>query len=784
MQLVYNAKYLIVVSLVMVWLSSCNVTRKLPEDSYLLTKNSVKIEYPDSLPKGDRVLPIDLKAFIPYSQTPTSRFFGSDLQLWLYNLSDTAKNNWGNRLLRRMGKPPVIFDSTSMVKSTREMGMYMSARGFYDSSVGDSVVFKKKRAYVSYSANSNSPFKISKVTYNFQDKSLEPLILEDTVSSLIKVGYPLDRMEMEKERSRIASMLENVGYYQFSVNNISYLVDTLESDHKASVQINISKRISGNSYVDNQIYRIRNIYVNPDYQPYIADSMALKRQVDTLQYKGVDFIYSGGDINVRPEILAYSLSIYPGTTYDKKELEYTSARISNLKLFKNVNILFNDVSGDSLSSVTYIGAKDSMVTTYEGSIDCSILCTPSMRQSYKVDAEASTTSNYTGLSLTLGYANKNIFKGAEVFDASVKTAYQFMHYQGSKDSYEFGGTLGLSFVRLLTPFGIGRYSRATNTLTRFEVSANTQRRPDYDRTISSFNFGYQWSRTSNLKFNFRPISFSLIKVPWIDEDYLESITNPYLQSSYSSQMILGVSGDLSYSTLNRGLDNSFSIRYSGETSGNFLSLVSEATGATKTESDSEQYYDLFGIRYAQYIRSEASFVYQRRVGDRGVIASRLLAGGGYAYGNTYSMPFERMFYSGGAYSMRGWQVRSLGPGATPEDDDETYPNNVGDLRLEANVEGRFPISGILHGALFMDVGNIWSNGKGETNDYARFKFDTFYKQLAVNTGLGARFDFSFFVLRVDWGIQLRNPGWEEGHMWINKFDFSNTALHFAIGYPF
>ncbi len=784
MQQLNNYIYTILFALVFLGLTGCGVTKYLSEDEYLLNRNVISVISPDSLSSDQKLASDELEPFISLLQQPNKRFMGISFGIWAYNQADSSQDRWFDRTMRKVGDAPVIFDSSYMAKSHQEMLDYVRARGFYDAKVSDSVCYKRGQAYVNYKIESGTPYIISNVKYNYTDISLKPLIESDTLNSFVKVGRALSRIDLENERSRIADYLEDRGYYQFSVNSINYLVDTLVGNRQAGVQININRAVENNSYVDNRIYRIRNVYVDSNYQPYIADSSRIAMQVDTIEYNGINYIYSGGDINIRPEVLARTLSIFPGSIYDRSEIDYTSARISNLKYFKSVNILFSEVFDAPATEVTYIGASDTTQTTQEGVIDCKILCTPIQNQSYSVDTEFSTNNNYTGLSLTLGYANRNIFNGAEVFDISAKTAYQFVHAQSRNDSYEFGGRMSLTFVRLLTPFGIARYSRAQNTSTKIEVSVNTQRRPDYDRTISSLNFGYSWSGSNKLSFTFNPVALSMIKVPRIDSVYLESITNPYLRNSYSSQMILGVSGGIKYSTLGSNDANRFAVRFNGESSGNALNAVSKLVGRDRVSKDGEEYYETFGIRYAQYLRGELSLIYYRELTRNTLIATRLYVGGGYAYGNTKSLPFERMFYSGGAYSMRGWQVRALGPGATPAISSTTYPNQVGDVRVEANIEGRFPVAGFLDGALFLDVGNVWSNGVGEQNEYAKFKFSNFLSQLGVNTGVGARFDFDFFVLRVDWGIQLRNPGWGVGKEWIESFKFDNSALHFGIGYPF
>ena len=763
--------------------AGCSVTKHLPEGSYLLTKNKVHTSFPDTLHRSWRVSASELERFIPTSQTPNKRIFGMPFFLWVYNLSDTTKNNWWQRTLRKIGEEPVLLDSASTERSRRDMSLYMQSKGFYESNVTDTIKLHKRKASVDYSVTAGEPFKISGVSYLFSDKSLRNIILADSAASLIKPGDRLDRTVMEAERSRVAAYLENLGYYRFSVNNIRYIIDTLGTPHEGHVTINFVQNVVAGQPEDSRIYRIRNVYIDTDYKPMSGtDSVTY----DTLYFRGLNFIApSGVKRNIRYPVIADAITIYQGSIYSREEVRYTSANISNLRYFRNVNILFSD-SGEEDDYVTYVGqgGLDSLTDVAEGTLDCYIQCVPMLRQGYKLDVEASTNTNYTGIALQLGYANKNIFKGAEIFDISGRVAYDFTHNSGKKNSYEFGISTSLTYPRALVPFNLNRYSRRYNVSSKVELSFSKQRRPDYDRTLSSLTFGYNWSNGRYTSYTFRPINLSLIKVPWINEDYLNSIKNPYLRNSYTSQMILGMFGSVTYNTQGTGMDQTFTVKGNLETSGNFLNLISVISESRYHYNKDERYYNALGIRYAQYARAEASFVFRQRVRNKGALLWRFLVAGGYAYGNTRSMPFERMIFAGGSTSMRGWQVRTLGPGFVPQQPREFYPNQVGDLKIETTLEQRFPIYGPVYGAIFLDCGNIWSNGKGESDKEARFYFDTFYKQLALNTGLGLRLDFNYFVLRLDWGIQLRNPGWERGHEWIRSLKFSNTALHFGIGYPF
>jgi hypothetical protein len=279
----------------------------------------------------------------------------------------------------------------------------------------------------------------------------------------------------------------------------------------------------------------------------------------------------------------------------------------------------------------------------------------------------------------------------------------------------------------------------------------------------------------------------------VDGEFLQGIKNRYLWSSYQSQLVPAISGSWVYSNASRsGAGNSLTLRLSIEMAGNLTyllsSMLSEKRPQTFDSGNPEEVtwsaYEIFNIPFSQYFRTEASISRLISLGDRTALVYRFLAGIGVAYGNAKSMPYDRLFYVGGSNSMRGWPVRRLGPGDN-RPDGEFDAMRVGNMRLEANLEMRFPLWNALRGAVFFDTGNIWNALiKGGTEEDGIFRFDTFIPQLGLNTGIGLRYDLGIAVIRLDWGIRLHDPGLPAGERWLHSFKFSNTALNFGIGYPF
>ena len=405
----------------------------------------------------------------------------------------------------------------------------------------------------------------------------------------------------------------------------------------------------------------------------------------------------------------------------------------------------------------------------------------------KVEVEASTTSTFYGLAATLGYSNTNAFRGAEAFDISARFGFEFMYARDveKRSAQELGLTLGLSFPRFLSPFWNKPGMKISHPRTRLELAFDYQNRPYYCRNIFTTRWAYSWQQGARSSLVIRPVDINWIDVKSVDEAFLSDIDNQYLRTSFESQLTAGLSASWVYNTQRSNFDQNVTVvRANLETAGNLLQGLEKLFSHP---AEGKDYYEIFGIRYSQYVRADLSASHKIDLGHKMALAGRLFGGVGVTYGNSMgrSIPFDRMFYCGGANSMRGWVPRTLGPGNKPEVHDNTYPAQVGDVRLEANLEFRFPIWWIFNAAVFVDAGNVWYLRDTEDNNPEEvFHFDNFYRQLGLNTGVGLRIDVTFIVLRLDLGIQLHNPGRPVGERWIHNFKWKNMALNFGVGYPF
>lgn len=775
--------------------SACSVTRNLSDGEYLLQR--VTIDADKSVNRKDRITATTLEQYV--RQTRNKHFLGTNFYVWAYNLANPEKDNWWNNLKRKVGEEPILLDMPLTEKSARNLKTYMDSRGYYSSSVEFEVdtTRRPKRAYVTYRTHQGKPYIITGMAYEFRDKLIAPVIEADTASSLIRVGDIFDITVLEKERERITSRLNDSGYFNFTVNNIEYRVDTLAGNRTVGIKMIVRRNITGYDeqgraiMEDNRVFRIAQIDVLPDYNPTMARDESNRIMNDTTYYRGLNII-SNGKPKVRPEVLHATIPLSPNTLYNASLVNRTYNEVMSLGYFKSTRIAFEELPRSAADSmvVNYAGdggepySPKHFEDIHEGLLRCYILGSPSLKQSLKVELEGSTTSSFFGLATTLGYQNRNLFRGMETLNASVTFGYEYMKAPQTtkRKANELGFVVGLSFPRFVTPFRIS--SRNVNMpRTTLELSYNYQDRPYYRRDLSRATWTYTW-RSLNGRYNYqlRPIDLNWINVSYIDEDFFNSLQNEYLRQSYRSQAIAGLSASYVYNNQNKNVGgNATLLRINFESAGNLLGLFENAF-SHKTE---EGYYELLGIRYSQYVRGDINISRKIVLGEKTAIAGRLFAGCGIPYGNSTALPFDRLFYVGGSNSMRGWTPRTLGPGNTPAQD-TPYPVQMGDIRLEGNIEFRFPIWDMFHGATFVDVGNVWYLGrdKDEVPADGIFHFDKFYKQLGLNTGLGLRLDITFVILRLDWGLQLHNPNRPEGERWIHDFRWKNMALNFGVGYPF
>ena len=793
--ILYQSGYCILSILILLFITSCNPTKYVPDGESLLNENVININK-EGVKKSD---------LVPYiKQVPNKRIFGTRFHLGLYNLSNKKKEKWPHTWLRTIGEEPVIYDPYLTLKSKEQIKSYVDSKGYFDGKVTDTVKTANKKSDVFYNVDLIRPYTIRNLTYEIADSNIKNLFFFDSVNCVIERGKPYDVDVLQAERTRFERFIRDHGFYGFSNDYIIFKVDSTVGNRQVDIKYTIRNfsgldsygRITSGPFA---VYSIKNIYIYPDFIPNEAleRGEAYLKSMDTTFYRGYYFITSKKSPEVKYDLIIQSLFLSAGSVYNVTSTEQTQTHLLSLKIYRLVNISYNDSKGnENLKGI-------------ELNLDCNIQLTLLSQQSYKIELEGTNSAGNLGGALNLIYAHKNLFHGAELFSAKLKGAYAAYAQKGKplSSTEEYGLETSLRLPKFIVPFvKLEGFVTKYNPYTTFLLAYDYQKLPVYIRTVANATFGYNWKAGNYQEHILNPFQFNIVKLPKssLDSAFFAQVQkSSYQASSYMDILTLG--GNYSFIFKNQNIKNSrdyWFLRVNLESSGNFLYAIYKLAGATKQadssinqsgpfKTDYNTSYHLFKQSFAQYIRTDIDLRYNFKFNDLSSIVYRGFFGIGVPYGNSKAIPIEKQYFSGGANGIRAWQVRSLGPGSyNPKPAGSTsniFLNETGDIKLEANAEYRYKLFWILEGALFVDAVNIWSIKKDPTREGAEFRFDKFYKDIAVGTGTGFRFDFKFVIARVDIGMKLRDPLLTGTSPWIflnRPYQRDDFTIVLGIGYPF
>lgn len=772
-------------------LASCSTTKFVDEGEYLLDK--VKFEVADNSNKK-----YDYYSYL--RQQPNFKAFGlMKWQLYVYNWSGRDENKWINKQVRRIGEAPVIMDTMLIQQSVSELDRFLTNKGFLHAEVSSSIdTSRYKKAVVTYHIKPHDPHWISRFEMNIDDRQIDSIArLEapktnwltspfqpsmDQYVAAIKVGDLFDRDQLEKERQRITTQLRRRGYFAFNRDYLVYEADTTVQRNQVDLEMLLRPQrkidaIGNVSEGAHRQYYINDVYIITDFDALQQrNDDVIAQYTDTVKYKGLNFLYDTVAQNVRRSALYNSTHITPGTLYNERDVELTYSSFSSLRALRNINIRFDEVEeNDTLKLNTFIMAS------------------PAKIQGFGADLEGTNSNGDFGFAASLSYQHRNLFKGAEILSMRVRGAFESLAgHTGSSglDHYlEVGGEVSLTFPRFVFPFISSDLRRKLRATTQLNTSYNRQRRPEYERDIFSGGWSYSWQDRINPlgRHTFKLIDVDYVNLPNIDSLFKASLPATTANYYYSNQFILSTGYNYSfnnYSPQNRQR-NTHSLRFSIELAGNALYGLSNLLGASKDEDGD---YRLFGIKYQQFVKTDLDISKGIVLDNRNKIAFHFGAGLGVPYANSDRLPFERRYFAGGANSLRGWSVRTLGPGSMAKDNSYgSFVRQVGDVRLEANLEYRTKLFWKFELAAYIDGGNIWTIRPYVDQKDGNFDFSRFYKEIAFSYGLGLRLDFDFFLIRFDTGMKAYDPQERGSRRWAisRPGDFGNNfAWHFAVGYPF
>jgi len=755
-------------------LYSCNPTKYVPEGKTLLNSNHIGIN-------RQGITETELSQYI--KQKPNKKIFGARFHLGLYNLSNINKEKWPHGWLRNIGEEPVIYDSLEAEKSREQLLTFVNSKGYFDGQVTDSVKTNKRKSDVYYKVDLKTPYTIRNLYYEIEDTTIRKLFYFDSINCLIQRGKPYDVDVLQAELKRLERYIKNHGFYGFSSDFISFRVDSTLGKRQVNIYYDVRALSKADmygrvTYLPHPIYRIRDIYIYPDFVPkdVLEGGEAYLRTLDTIKYKGYFFVTSKAREQLKYDLIVQSLYLRPGAVYNITNTEQSQSHLMALKAYRLINIFFSETDPPA-------GSPES-----EQYLNCHIQLTLLSQQSFNIEIEGTNTAGDLGGALNLIYQHKNLFRGAEQFSMKLKGAFEAITQKNARlrSTQEYGFETSLRVPRFLFPFlKSEEFVRNFNPTSTILAAYNYQNMPFYTRTIANATFGYSWSGNRYRSHIVNPLQLNVVKLLKIDTAFREKIeASSYLAYSYRDVMILGASYSFIFNNqkIQKSRDYWF-LRVNAEMAGNMLSVASRVAGAGKVDGS----YRIFGQPFAQYVRTDFDARYNVILNDVSSIVYRGFVGLGIPYGNSKAIPFEKQYFGGGANGIRAWQVRSLGPGSYLPEESE-FLNQTADIKLEANAEYRFKLFWILEGAVFVDAGNIWTFNRDAARPGAEFRFSRLLRDMAVGTGTGLRLDFKFVTGRVDMGVKLRDPSIPDGSRWIvynRPYNFRNDfTVVLGIGYPF
>ncbi|QCR23121.1 BamA/TamA family outer membrane protein [Pontibacter sp. SGAir0037] len=779
----FNSKTLYFFLLALFIASGCSSTKSVPENDALFAGYNVKVEGEPEKPSR-KALEAELDGTV--RPKPNSSILGLRFKLWIYNaMGDTADTGGIKGWIKeKVGEPPVLLSQVDTTTIADVMSSRLNNLGYFDNEVGSTTQIKKKKATVEWKASVQPPYRIRNIVYPEGDSlQLYSHIRATKEESLLKVGDPFRLQTMVQERERIDNVLKNKGFFYFSPDFLAFRVDTTLGERLYDVRILVKRDAPAFAL---QPYKIDDIYITTNHT--VSESNV---DNDTLKFER--FYYIPDENYVKSKHLAHGLFLERDSLYTRQNHLLTTSRLMGLGAFKFVNVRFN---------------RD---TLQENRLDAEISLTPNLKKSLRVETQyVNKSNNFAGPGITASFRNRNALRGSELLTVNLDANYETQIGGQPADesnstsgrssvlnSYELGIRTDLTFPRFVAPFWAPNLRSEFVPKTRISLGTSLLNRVQFFRMNSiNASYSYNWRPKRTLTYEVTPINLQYVNLLSTTSAFEERLQlNPFLQRSFNDQFIIGSIYQLTISTqVYEERRHQFFDRISLDVSGNILNGLYSLTGADSPTDEFPR--TIAGQPFSQYTRIENDFRYYLKFSEKSMLATRFIAGAGFTYGNSASLPYVKQFSIGGNNSIRAFRPRSIGPGAYRDSTGVAFFDQVGDIKFETNIEYRFPIVSLLRGALFVDAGNIWllrdqgATGARSNGESGLFNAGSLINELAVGTGFGLRVDIEFFVIRLDFGIPVRVPYLPVGQRYVlDDFNFgfrgdAGMNLNIAIGYPF
>lgn len=777
--------------------SGCTGLSRIKKENPLFTGSEIKWDEKEGkIPESKRVKAESEAVLAP---EPNTKFLWMRPQLAFYNTFYTEKEKgFKHWVMTKIGKPPVLINDVNEERVRLLVLNRLLANGHFQAETEAEIKKKNKTAKIIYIATIYQPYRLDSINFPEEPDPLGNVLNNAYKKTLIKQGDPYNFVKLELERKRLNDYAKQRGYFYFSDKFLIYKVDSTVGNRQMNVYMKIKEQMPD---IARKPYRIRNVFLYPNYQMGM-DSITSPSQLKKIGKLEGDSSYYClmKDCFFRPKILARSIFLEPDSLYSAERHEQTLKRLMGLGALKFADIRYKPV--DSLGN--------------EGYLDAYIQMVPAKRKSLRAELDiVSKSNNFTGPGLNLSYRNKNAFKGAELLVVRLDGRFETQlsgrnrnekieqpNQQNGVYSYEIGAGLEIYVPRFVTPIRIPRLSQKFVPQTVYTGEVRLLSRVNYFKLLSGkAEFGYNWQETATRRHRFNPISINYVRLMDTTSLFNEAIgDNPLLKRSFQNQFIIGGNYSFTYQSAAKVEDNlrnnKNDIFFNGniDIGGNLIHTVQSLFESRK--SSGKDPYTILSEPYAQYARADIDFRYYFNFNKEThhKIATRFIAGIGIPYGNADVLPYTKQFFAGGANSIRAFQARSIGPGSYISKDSTSglFYDQTGDMRLELNVEYRFPIYSVFKGAVFADAGNVWLVRDDPNRQGGLFKKGNVIDDIAVGVGAGLRVDVTFFVLRFDVAFPLSKPWLPENERWVARqtqirdraWRKDNLVLNIAIGYPF
>ena len=727
------------------------------DKQYLLSKNNI-------VQDGHKVKNKELYALL--KQKPNKKILGF-IPMYL-NIYNFAAEKDEDHYFKRIGEPPVLINYRLAKKSASQIELYYKNKGYLDASVSYEIKKKKHKARVIYTSNTGMPYVINEIKINSDINSNIAESIQN-ISTEITKGEIYNFNHLEEQRSIIASKLQNQGYYKFNKEFIYFLADTNQTTKEINLDLVVKsiEEINNGSKIQSDhrqgvIGRV-NVHLENTYSIDIQD---------TITIKGINFIFNKGTPPFNLNRLANKIFIRPGIPYNKSIFDKSYEALSELKNFKKISFEFSRIDSDS--------NKDILVSD--------IFLTSGNKIAYSVELEATTNPELKeGISGSASLSHYNILNGAEHLELTFKGSNNFRNIK------ENGAVINFTIPSLISPIQLNQIlNKTSKTKTIFTASVIEMKRPEFTRNSISGSYSYQW--TTRQKFQHKLSLFNLSYVNFEgDASNLNNISEYLIAKDYSSHLIPTSSYTFSYENNNK-LKNSSFYRFHIESSGsllrslasplNFNQLKNEEGEPILQENGNPTYtMNIWNSEniFTQYIKTSLDYRYYWEINQKNSLAVRTMTGVIYAFGNTNQSPFHKKFIAGGANDLRGWQAFKKPAGSLQNNADTLF---TGGIKLITSIEYRFNLIKKLNGSAFIDAGNIWEiSSNNDEYEEANFKWNQFIDEIAVDIGIGLRYDFKYFIFRTDLGFVVRDPSESEKWKW-RELNFNNSQLNIGLGYPF